>query len=64
LKSAVDAKFLEEVRTHRLRYACDDCAHFVAAPRACCGNGYPLGERSSRTLVVGDEVVFCKEFEG
>ena len=62
MRTRVTLQILREIEAFRLRYACDDCAHFDArTPR--CTHGYPLGERK-RALSVGDEIVFCKEFEG
>lgn len=63
MKTPVDARFLDEQRVFRLRFACDDCAFFVADPRPRCGNGYPLGERRDRAIAIGDAIEFCKEFE-
>jgi len=56
----VTLRFLEESKRFALRYTCDDCAHFL---RETCAHGYPIGERRGRVLEIGDEVVFCKEFE-
>ncbi len=63
MKTPIDARLIDELRVFRLRFTCDDCAFFSADPTPRCGNGYPLGERRDRDLRVGEEVVFCKEFE-
>jgi hypothetical protein len=63
LKTPIDARLLDELRVYRLRFTCDDCAFFVDSSTPRCGHGYPLGERRDRDLKVGDELVFCKEFE-
>ena len=67
MRTAVTLRVIDELRRFALRYACDDCAHFLDAtsdaPDACA-HGYPLGERAVRALRVGDELSFCKEFEG
>lgn len=64
MKTRVTLRFLDEARRFGLRYACDDCAHFVVgAPSATCAHGYPLGERRGRALREDDELSFCKEFE-
>jgi hypothetical protein len=55
-------QILREIEAFRLRYTCDDCAHFDARAERCA-HGYPLGERK-RVLREGHEIVFCKEFEG
>ncbi len=63
MKTRVTLRVLQEIEAFRLRYACDDCAHFVAqSGDEACAHGYPLGERR-RSLRVDDEIVFCKEFE-
>jgi len=61
VKTRVTLRLLGEIQAFRLRYACDDCAHFDPIEERCT-HGYPLGERR-RALVEGDEIVFCKEFE-
>jgi len=61
MKTRVTLQLLREIESYRLRYACDDCAHFTKDET--CAHGYPNGERT-RALAVGDEIVFCKEFEG
>ena len=68
MRTPVTLRLLDEARRFALRYACDDCVHFVVASASSaaderCAQGYPLGERSARALVVGDELAFCKEFE-
>jgi hypothetical protein len=47
----------EQMERYKLRYTCDDCAHFDEV-REACAHGYPT-EEHRRT---GDTVVFCKEF--
>ncbi len=63
MKTRVTLQFLEEARRYDLRFTCDECAHFVETPKPCCAHGWPAGERT-RALDPGDEIVFCKEFEG
>jgi hypothetical protein len=60
MRTPVTLRFLEEAQQFALRYTCDDCALFVGKE---CAHGYPPGERSARVLRIGDEIVFCKEFE-
>jgi hypothetical protein len=62
MRTRVTLQILREIEAFRLRYTCDDCAHFDARGERCA-HGYPLGERK-RALHVDDEIVFCKEFEG
>ncbi len=59
MKTRVTLALLEEIARFDLRFACDDCAHFVEDR---CAHGWPGGERR-RALRAGDEIVFCKEFE-
>ncbi len=60
MRTPVTLQFLQESRAFALRYCCDDCVHFRDP---VCTHGYPEGERVSRDLREGDEVVFCKEFD-
>ncbi len=65
MRSIVDARFLEERERFRLRHACEDCMHFDASAGECA-HGFPTEEhRRARVdaVTVGDEVVFCKEWE-
>ena len=62
MRTRVTLQIVREIEAFRLRYACDDCVHFDA-DGVRCSHGYPLGERK-RVLCEGDEIVFCKEFEG
>lgn len=59
MKTRVTLQLIAEVERFELRYACDDCAHFLEER---CAHGYPRGERR-RVLGVGEEIEFCKEFE-
>ncbi len=61
MRTTVDARLREEARRFRLRFACEDCAHFDAA-RAACAHGYPPAPRAS-VLESGDTMLFCKEFD-
>jgi hypothetical protein len=65
LRTLVTLELLQEARQFDLRYTCDDCVHFVGgASGERCAHGYPLGERRERVLRPGDDLAFCKEFEG
>lgn len=59
MRTRVTLQLLEEAERFSLRYTCDDCAHFYET----CAHGWPGGERR-RTLAVGEDLEFCKEFEG
>jgi hypothetical protein len=63
METPIDARLIDEVRRYRLRFACDQCAHFAPTPTARCSLGWPLGERDDRTLVAGETLTFCKSFE-
>lgn len=62
MRLPVDEQFLDEAHRFRLRATCESCVHF-AEPTRSCVEGYPNHEHLRRKLRVGDEVVFCKEFE-
>ena len=63
MRTPVTLRLLEEIVVHRLRYTCDDCAHFFELPTPRCAHRFPLGERRARVLEAGDTLEFCKEFE-
>jgi hypothetical protein len=61
VKIAVDSVSRERIEGARLRFACEDCAHFdPAADR--CAHEYPTIEHKRAQLERG-VLVFCKEFE-
>jgi hypothetical protein len=66
MNTRADALFIEEAAACRLRFECDDCAHFDDA-RAACAHGYPVAPHRPTALgenvVVGSTITFCKEFE-
>jgi hypothetical protein len=51
-----------EARAFRLRFTCEDCAHFVPEARACA-HGYPTEPHRSLELATRTTLEFCKEFE-
>jgi len=66
VRTKVTLRLVDEAEHFGLRYACDDCAHFIAdsaSTAARCAHGYPLGERLGG-LREGREIEFCKEWEG
>lgn len=62
MRQRVDEQFLEEAQRFRLRATCESCVHYAEAARSCA-EGFPNHDHRLRVLRVGDEVVFCKEFE-
>jgi hypothetical protein len=58
----VDARLCSEAHSYHLRFACEDCAHFDVG-RTACTHGYPTAPHRRAALVLGREIVFCKEFE-
>ena len=60
MRTRIDTTLRDEASRYGLRFACEDCAHFVAEPGACA-HGYPPGPRLA--AMDGVEIVFCKEFE-
>jgi hypothetical protein len=65
MRTAVDARLVEEASRAALRFECDDCAHFDDA-RTRCAHGYPVAPHRPGPLAglaFGRSIVFCKEFE-
>lgn len=62
MRQRVDQQFIDEAERFGLRASCESCAHYAEATRSCA-EGYPNHEHRLRPLRVGDEFVFCKEFE-
>jgi hypothetical protein len=60
MRTVVDKTLRDEAARFRLRFACDDCAHF-SVERARCAHGYAAAPRA-RDLEA-PELTFCKEFE-
>ena len=58
----VDERLRVEAERFRLRFACEECAHFVP-DQASCEHGYPPGPRREPALDARHTLVFCKEFE-
>lgn len=59
MRTRVDDRLREEATRFELRFACEDCAHFVDG--GACAHGYPLAPRKE---ALGEaELTFCKEFE-
>jgi hypothetical protein len=62
VKTPVDERLMREVTAFRLRFRCEDCAHFEVE-RGRCGNGYPAEPHRERPLEGLPALEFCKEFE-
>ena len=60
MKTRVDARLRREADLFRLRFACDDCAHFDDRG-ARCSLAYPAAPR--RDALDGPELELCKSFE-
>lgn len=60
--SRVDERLRTEAERFRLRFGCEDCAHFSPEGRAC-GNGYPTAPHFGIQLSRVEALEFCKEFE-
>jgi hypothetical protein len=60
MKTRVDARLRDEAARYRLRFACDDCAHF-AVERGRCSLSYPAAPR--RDALERESLETCKEFE-
>lgn len=70
MRTRVDVVLRDEAARFALRFACEDCVHWVAdAPSGAggagvCANGWPERvEKDALVALSGGEVVFCKEFE-
>ena len=60
MKTGVDEQLRDEAARYRLRFACDDCAHFDA-DGARCSLAFPAAPR--RDALEGAELELCKSFE-
>ncbi len=67
MRSVVDDQLRFEARKFRLRFACEDCAHFdpnaADEARGACSQGFPASEHRDPSLEGRQDVVFCKMFE-
>jgi hypothetical protein len=63
VRTEVDAELRRDATRYGLRYACEDCAYFVA-PTGGCAEGFPNAMHRARPLdVETTALVFCKRFE-
>jgi hypothetical protein len=62
MRTVVDDQLRREASEFRLRFTCEDCAHF-APERGACAHGYPNEAHRSLDLTVVEACEFCKEFE-
>ena len=58
----VDARLRSELLEFRVRYCCEDCAHFEVEVGGC-SLGYRTLDHRARPIAPGDMIVFCKTFE-
>ncbi len=70
MKTPVDAHLREQARSFELRFACEDCAHFVHRRRQLgaglpeqgeCSLSFPAAPRQE--ALEGVAIEFCKAFE-
>lgn len=62
MKTVVDPKLRTEAVRFRLRFMCEDCAHFAPEGPACA-HGYPVEPHQGLQLDRVELLEFCKEFE-
>jgi len=62
MRTPIDEQLLEEISGYALRYTCEACGHFDAT-LGDCSLGYPNGAHRHQPLVVGAQLIFCKEFD-
>lgn len=62
MKTPVDDRLRREARHFRLRFACEDCAHFDSTERVC-SNGFPTRPHLAVRLDARGAIEFCKLFE-
>lgn len=58
----IDELLATEVERFSLAFTCERCAQFEPDSEQC-SLGYPNDDHRARGLVVGAQLVFCKEFE-
>lgn len=58
----VDSRLRAEAARFRLRFRCEECAHFSPEDGAC-GNGYPTTPHWGVDLARAEALEFCKAFE-
>jgi hypothetical protein len=62
VRTTVDALLRSEAERFKLRFTCEDCAHFSPETRACV-HGYPTEAHQGIRLEATTTLEFCKEFE-
>lgn len=62
MRTVVDARLRSEAERFKLRFTCEDCAHFSPEARACA-HGYPTEAHQGIRLETAAALEFCKEFE-
>lgn len=62
MKTHVDSRLQREAAALRLRFSCEQCAHFDV-PGDGCSLGYPSHMHRDEALAERDELEFCKEFD-
>ena len=62
MQTRIDTTLRREAETFRLKYACEDCAHFDPATSKCA-EGYPNAMHRRAPLEEAASLEFCKSFE-
>lgn len=62
MRTQVDDLLRTEAERYKLRFTCEDCAHFSPEARACA-HGYPTEAHQGIRLDAATALEFCKEFE-
>jgi hypothetical protein len=60
--SRVDERLRGEAERFRLRFGCEDCAHFAPDTQRC-SNGFPTEPHLRIDLQRAQSLEFCKAFE-
>jgi hypothetical protein len=62
MQTVVDDELRREAALYRLRFGCEDCAHFDL-DRSTCAEGFPNGPHVAVSLRKSSLLEFCKSFE-
>ncbi|MGC4064281.1 MAG: hypothetical protein QM784_06470 [Polyangiaceae bacterium] len=62
MRTLVDDLLVEQTLRFRLRYGCENCAHFASSSETC-SLGYPNDMHREHLLQAGTKITFCKEFD-
>lgn len=62
MRTRIDDGLLLQIEAFRLKYNCESCSHFDDQAERC-SLGYPEQPHRQRRLQLGQELLFCKEFD-